>query len=162
MKHFLALTLIFLSLPLVACTDPQATGTLPAVTTLDEVTAALSEIEFRSEWIDHRQAASETWSRKQGDCEDYAVLASELLMQLGIEGYRLDVYCIGKYKQYSHSVCVFRDQDLTGGAWWYWSNAILRKTELTNIEDMPARVRHESWIRSWKLLDGEGRIVQSG
>lgn len=165
MKHFLALTLIFLSLPLVACTDPQATGTLPAVTTLDEVTAALSEIEFRSEWIDHRQAASETWSRKQGDCEDYAFLAAELLNQQGIEAHVLYIYCWPEYRRKSpmanHAACLFRDTELTGGCWWFYSLDVLRKTEQLEVSAAVYHVRVKQWVKSWVLYDRQGREIES-
>lgn len=122
---------------------------LPQVSTLEDVQAALDQIKYRGEFIDHQSEPEITWGQKQGDCEDFAALAGALLGQIGIYSQMLKIFCHDP-KQ-SHAVCVFKHDTLTDGKYWYFSNAILRKTEFTQIKDVVYRVRIEKWVDHWEL-----------
>ena len=55
---------------------------------------------------DHWQSPEEFVARRQGDCEDFAMLARELLIRNWIKAYAVSVYGAGGY---AHTVCVFVD-----------------------------------------------------
>ncbi len=55
---------------------------------------------------DHWQRPEEFVARREGDCEDFAILARELLLRNWVKAYTLSVY--GK-RGYAHTVCVFVD-----------------------------------------------------
>lgn len=56
---------------------------------------------------DHWQSPMEFLLRRAGDCEDYALLAKELLQRNGIPAY---VFSLFGDRAYAHTVCVFRDR----------------------------------------------------
>ncbi len=58
--------------------------------------------------VDHWQTPQEFLSRQQGDCEDFAILATALLRRLGYEAYIFSLIGDGGY---AHTVCIFKDTD---------------------------------------------------
>ena len=54
--------------------------------------------------VDYWQAPEELLVRRRGDCEDYALLARDLLSRQGIEAFVFSLYGEGGY---AHTVCVF-------------------------------------------------------
>ena len=56
---------------------------------------------------DYWQAPEELAVRRKGDCEDYALLARELLQRNGIEAYVFSLFGDGGY---AHTVSVFMDR----------------------------------------------------
>lgn len=57
---------------------------------------------------DHWQSPEEFLSRRQGDCEDYALLAEAVLRRQGKEAFVFSLYGPG----YAHTVCIFKEQGL--------------------------------------------------
>ncbi len=57
---------------------------------------------------DYWQPPEEFLRRRQGDCEDYALLAQAVLKRHGKESLVFSLYGPG----YAHTVCIFRDQGL--------------------------------------------------
>ena len=55
---------------------------------------------------DYWQTPEESLKRGEGDCEDYALLAQEVLRRQGLEAFAFSLYGQGGY---AHTVCVFRD-----------------------------------------------------
>ena len=53
---------------------------------------------------DYWQAPEELLVRRRGDCEDYALLARDLLSRQGVEAFVFSLYGEGGY---AHTVCVF-------------------------------------------------------
>jgi hypothetical protein len=82
-----------------------------------------SEFKYVGEVPDRWQKAEETINLRQGDCEDFALLAHEVLGRLGVES---RVYIL-KFKglQQMHAVCVFEDK----GFYSMFSNKALIATE---------------------------------
>ncbi len=59
--------------------------------------------------VDYWQAPEEMIARGQGDCEDYALLAQDLLGRQGTEAFIFSLYGEAGY---AHTVCVFVEKDL--------------------------------------------------
>lgn len=57
---------------------------------------------------DYWQSPEEFLTRRLGDCEDYAVLARELLARNGVTAYLFSLF--GE-QAYAHTVCVFLDDE---------------------------------------------------
>lgn len=57
--------------------------------------------------VDYWQDPEELLSRRQGDCEDYALLAQAVLSRLGVPSFVLSLY---GQAGYAHTVCVFEEQ----------------------------------------------------
>lgn len=57
--------------------------------------------------IEYWQAPEEFLTRRAGDCEDYALMARELLVRNGIEAH---VFSLFGEEGYAHTVCVFADE----------------------------------------------------
>ena len=75
--------------------------------------AALMKSEFRfatDEKIfrqtDHWQSPEEIWSRKIGDCEDYALFAQYVLRTHGIEAQIVSIYGVSGY---AHTIVIFEE-----------------------------------------------------
>lgn len=56
---------------------------------------------------DYWQAPEEFLARRQGDCEDYALLTEAVLRHQGVEAFVFSLYGPG----YAHTVCLFREGD---------------------------------------------------
>ena len=56
---------------------------------------------------EHWQSPLEFLARRAGDCEDYALLARELLVRNGMEAF---VFSLFGEEGYAHTVCVFVDR----------------------------------------------------
>ncbi len=57
--------------------------------------------------VDYWQDPEELLARRQGDCEDYALLAQAVLNRLGVNAFVLSLY---GQAGYAHSVCVFMEE----------------------------------------------------
>ena len=55
---------------------------------------------------DYWQAPEEVLARGRGDCEDFALLACDLLSRQGKEAFLFSLYGEGGY---AHTVCIFKD-----------------------------------------------------
>lgn len=162
-KIIVGLVLVCILMTSAACSDTGSEDILPTVTSIGEINESMLQVEFVADgWISHTQSPGETWRKKTGDCEDYAWLALELLNQIGVEGYVLEVYCKPKYPMPNHAVCIFKDDELTNGKYWFYSNSILRKTDCDKLEEAVYRVRIKSWVIGWKLINSDGKVVQRG
>ncbi len=58
--------------------------------------------------IEYWQSPLEFLQRRSGDCEDYALLARDLLLRNGMEAY---VFSLFGTRGYAHTVCLFVDAD---------------------------------------------------
>jgi hypothetical protein len=58
--------------------------------------------------VEYWQRPDEFLARRKGDCEDYAVLAKELLVRNGYEAYLFSLFGLN---QYGHTICVYRDRE---------------------------------------------------
>lgn len=58
--------------------------------------------------LDYWQSPEEFWSRKAGDCEDYALFAQEALSNLGFEAHVISLYGEGGY---AHTITVFKQHE---------------------------------------------------
>ena len=87
---------------------------------------------------DYWQRPEEFAARRAGDCEDFAMLARELLLRNWIKAYTLSVY--GK-DGYAHTVCVFIDPH-------GWYNVIdegaVRYAHATSLEALASQL-HPGW-----------------
>ena len=88
---------------------------------------------------DHWQTPEEFAARRVGDCEDYAVLARELLRRNGIEA---DVFSLFGQGGYAHTVCLFKD---ARGRYNVLDQDTLRAYHATSLEDV-ASALHPAWI----------------
>jgi len=61
------------------------------------------QAQFGSE--EHWQAPEELMANRKGDCEDFALFASEILKANGISSFLLNVYG----KKFAHTLCVFKE-----------------------------------------------------
>jgi hypothetical protein len=128
---------------------------LPKIQTLQDIESILNQVKWKpdtfGDWI---QAPELTWGLKRGDCEDCATLAMVLLQQIGLEGYLLSV--ILSPSKYSHAVCVFS----TGGTFNYFSNGLIKKSELRYIEDIARSIINGHKLICWSIENHEGKIIK--
>lgn len=97
---------------------------------------------------DHWQSPEEFVARRAGDCEDFAMLARELLRRNWIKADLLSVYGADGY---AHTVCVFVDPH-------GWYNVIdqgtLRSYRAPSMEVLTSRL-HPGWITAG-LTEADG------
>ena len=96
------------------------------------------------------QTPEELLARKAGDCEDYALLAVELLRRQGIEAQVVSVFGEG----YAHTVCVFRD----GGRYHLINLGELVRLNARTLEEV-ASYLNPSWTLAG-VMDQLGTIGQ--
>jgi len=128
---------------------------LPEIHDLEGVKHTLALVRWspdtHGDWV---QAQELTCGRKKGDCEDCAALAMALLKQTGGEGYLLSV--ILSPAEYSHAVCIFS----SGETFNYFSNGLMKKSELRYIEDIVRSIANGHQLICWSMEDREGKIIQ--
>ncbi len=104
---------------------------------------------------DHWQTPEEFAARRAGDCEDYAMLARELLRRNGIEA---DVFSLFGQQGYAHTVCVFKDQR---GRYNVLDQDTLRSYHAASLEEV-ASALHPAWTFGGiaEQQGTRGRLVQ--
>ncbi len=127
---------------------------LPAVATLRDIEAVLAQIRWTpdslGDWIRDPEL---TWGKKQGDCEDMAVLVMELLKQTGIQGRLLSV--VVRPARYSHAVCVFS----LNGKYHYFSNSKLIENEYQTVYNIVKFVQGTRFLVCWSLENSAGKTI---
>jgi hypothetical protein len=84
------------------------------------------------------QSPEEFLRRRAGDCEDFALLARELLRRNGIEA---EVFSLFGDDGYAHTVCVFRDAE---GRYSVINQGRLRAYRARSLEALASRL-HPGW-----------------
>jgi len=69
----------------------------------------LTDFRYETEMPDTWQNASETLEIKKGDCEDFAILAQDMLNKMGIQSDILIIKFTGLNQQ--HAICIFKEGD---------------------------------------------------
>jgi hypothetical protein len=88
-----------------------------------------AEFEYRYEMVQELNGPQETIDSKGGDCEEFAILASIILWDMGIDN---DILVISfKGLGMAHAMCVWRD---TNGAYCFISNRQLVNTGEKELE----------------------------
>lgn len=136
---------------------------LPTVGTLDDVAAALREVEWTPDGRWHLYDAvslpGTVWKTKRDDCDGFAVLAATLLKQLDPANEPLLLTAIILPLKKAHTVCAFRD----GGALRFFDNARLRDETLSSYEEVARLVAtHGEVPLFWDLVTPDTlRVVES-
>ena len=86
---------------------------------------------------DYWQAPEELLARGRGDCEDYALLACDLLSRRGAKAFLFSLYGTGGY---AHTVCVFMD----GGRYSVMNQDRLVRYRAASMEDLAGRL-YSGW-----------------
>jgi len=112
MKRTAIITVLFICLFTALSPAREMSGVPSFIRTPQDLAAWLAdEFEYRMEIPDRWQDVSETISSRQGDCEDFAVLSSVVLQNLGISN---DVVIVEfRDLKISHALCVWEDTDGT-------------------------------------------------
>lgn len=116
--------------------------TLSTVKTPEEIARWISsEFTYSVEFPDKWQSPEETIRLKRGDCEDFAILASEALKRQGIDN---DIVIV-KFEglDTSHAICIWKD---SRGIYSFISNKKLMKTGETDIRGAIERY-YPDWRR---------------
>ncbi|MFC1643702.1 transglutaminase-like domain-containing protein [Candidatus Omnitrophota bacterium] len=127
---FISLNLMFFSLQGVSFAQDLA-GVPASVKTPQALADWFSsEFRYRFEMTDKWQDSQETIDSKEGDCEDFAVLASKVLYDLGISN---DILVV-KFKdlKIAHAICAWKDES---GKYSFISNRKLVRTGKSEIDD---------------------------
>ena len=92
------------------------------------------EFSYRFELPDRWQDPTETISLKTGDCEDFAILSSELLGRIGISS---DIVIV-KFRDLniSHAICIWKNPN---GSYDFISDRRLHRSGRERIEDAVER-----------------------
>jgi len=99
---------------------------------------------------DRWQSAEETFRTRKGDCEDYAILAIELLKELGVKG-QLMHFTFYKGKNYhGHAICVFKENGKynfigTSG----YNNVQVNTLKEVGIKSMQRYCKHSKCRFTW-------------
>lgn len=86
-------------------------------------------------FIDEWKPSTKTLKEGKGDCEDFAIIAYEVL---SLMGYITKILCVYPVKGAGHAVCAFYD----GIVWRYFSNGRL-SNKIKRYEDIPKTVALE-------------------
>lgn len=89
----------------------------------------LKEFKYVGEMPDYWQSAEETMNLRQGDCEDFAILAQAILGRLGINSQ----IAIVKFKglNQSHAICIWQEN----GFYNFISNQTLIQTKAGSVKE---------------------------
>lgn len=131
MKNIITITLIsIICLSASLCFAQEFEMGLITASTPQELAKWFSE-EFKYQWeiIDKWNTPQETIDSKEGDCEDFAILASAVLWRMGIDN---DILVI-KFKDLdvAHCICVWEDEN---GMYNFMSNKELYNTGKNKIK----------------------------
>lgn len=104
--------------------------------------------------IEYWQSPEEFLTRRQGDCEDYALLTQALLERLGIEAY---VFTLYGEKSYAHTVTVFKER----GRYHVINQDHLIRLKAKTLEELASMI-YPRW--TWGAMAAQrghqGRIIR--
>lgn len=104
--------------------------------------------------IDYWQAPEEMIARRQGDCEDYALLAQDLLNRQGTEAFVFSLYGEAGY---AHTVCVFME----GGRYSVMNQDRLMRLQAGSLEELAGRLYPRwNWAAVAERREHRGRAVR--
>lgn len=95
---------------------------------------------------DNWKKAEQTLQDEAGDCEDFAIVAYEVLHLWGVKA---TILCAFPVKGAGHAVCAFK-KDSTSEKWSCYSNGMLHKDIGTTLKDVAEFVAYEA---HWKLAN---------
>ncbi len=118
-------SVIIIGLCSMFCEVSTGTENIPEfIRTPEDLTRWLaSEFQYRLELPDKWQSPEETINLRKGDCEDFAILVSEVLSRQGISS---DILIL-KFKglKASHAICIWQEKD---GTYSFTTNRKLCRT----------------------------------
>lgn len=85
------------------------------------------------------QSADQFLSNRKGDCEDFAVLARELLKQSGHKAFIVNIYGT----RYAHTICVF----IENGKYQAIDGSELKRINAGNLESLMSTI-NKDWKRA--------------
>ena len=104
--------------------------------------------------VDYWQAPEEVLVRGRGDCEDYALLANDLLKRQGKETFVFSLY---GPRGYAHTVCVF----VEGGRYSLLNQDRLVRTRAASLEELAGKLcRDWEWGAVAERNGHRGRAVR--
>lgn len=104
--------------------------------------------------VDYWQSPEEVFRLGKGDCEDYALLASDLLARQGVRTFVFSLY--GK-NGYAHTVCVF----VQGGRYGILNQDRLVRSEASSLEGLAGELcRDWEWGAIAERRGHRGRAVK--
>lgn len=111
-----------------------------------------TEFRYETEMPDRWSKAEETAVAKKGDCEDFAILAQEILKRINIDSQILII----KYKGISqaHAICIFKE----GDTYSFISNQELVRTNAPTVT-AAVEEQYTDW-ESIKITDAKNRQLQ--
>lgn len=95
------------------------------------------QTQFGSE--EYWQSAEEFLANKKGDCEDFALLASELIKKTGRTAFILNIYG----SRYAHTICVY----IEDGRYNAVDGSDLKKFNAKDLNSLISKV-HPDWTRA--------------
>lgn len=129
-KKLLAGLIVLVAINATSAFGQSAELTLSSIKTPEEIARWLSDefmyiLEFPDKW----QSAEETIRTKKGDCEDFAILTSEILTRQGVK----NNIVIVKFDKLgtSHAICIWKS---SRGTYNFISNRKLIRTGESSID----------------------------
>ncbi|MBI3317278.1 MAG: transglutaminase-like cysteine peptidase [Candidatus Omnitrophica bacterium] len=105
--------------------------------------------------IDYWQSPEEFYSRKKGDCEDYALFAQYVLARLNMESYVVSIYAANGY---AHTLLIYRE----GGRYQVLNEDRLIRYNASSLEDAIGQVNSDwSWAAIARRQDTRGFALQT-
>ena len=124
----------------------------------DVCAAVRNRISYTSDSGDTWQTAGESWARRKGDCEDFAVTVRDICRAKGISA-DVHVFC-SKARDVGHAVTVGRSAD---GLWMSSNGSFERVTSVANARNIIAS-RH-GWtnenVASYKSIGRGKQLVNT-
>lgn len=117
---------------------------LPEVNSLEEIQARLKDITWTRDWIlelfDCISYPQRVWTKKQDDCDGFAILAAELLRRWSPATDPVLITAMVRPYSRCHTVCAFN----YGDNLWYFDNSNLRSGNFTGYRDVVAQFTSSS------------------
>ncbi|MEZ4502316.1 MAG: hypothetical protein R3C39_06805 [Dehalococcoidia bacterium] len=133
-----------------------ADAPLPRATSIEDVSALLSEIEWVADGplhlFDAVSRPASTWARRRDDCDGFASVAARLLEGMSPATRPVLVTVVTWPLAKSHTVCAFRDLD--DGSWRTFDNARLLEDRFASVDDVARRVAQRgARVLCWDVVE---------
>ena len=114
---------------------------LPEITSLEDIKECLKQLKWHQEGMLHLYDSisypQTVWTKKEDDCDGFAVLAAELLYRLNPD-YRPEmITSIVMPIARSHTVCAFNSLQ---GNLWFFDNAKLKRDGYSSYAEIAAKI----------------------
>lgn len=116
--------------------------------------AVRHRVRYKADEVDEWQAGEETWNKRVGDCEDFAIAITELCRKNGIDAEVMILNPKNSWEGHAVAVGIWKDRFWVSSNGWY--------EECASLDDVKRKIAHEFRWRNRAIDMFVAKVPENG